>query len=223
VGSGYGPLLVGRSSGVPLHQATIAIPGPTTTAALALRLYAAQTAPGLELQTRVVPFDRIAEAVLAGEVDLGLLIHEGQLTYQDHGLEAVVDLGRWWGEETGLPLPLGGNAIRRDLGAQVIADLAGLVKESVEYALAHRSAALAHAGAFGRGLAPAQTDRFVSMYVNEWTIDLEERGRRAVGVLLDRGHAAGFVPAVHELDFAAPGPVRRRSGAEPQAPEEIER
>jgi 1,4-dihydroxy-6-naphthoate synthase len=224
VGSGYGPLLVGRSREIALEGATIAIPGLTTTAALALHLFAAQAAPGIELKTRVVPFDRIAEMVASGDADLGLLIHEGQLTYRRDGLEAVVDLGRWWGEETGLPLPLGGNAVRRDLGVQVIADLADLLKSSIEFALAHRPAALAHAGAFGRGLKPAETDRFVGMYVNEWTIDLGERGRRAVGLLLERGHAAGLVPAVRELDFAVPGGGRLGSDMEPPpAREEVER
>jgi len=225
VGPGYGPLLVGRSREIELEGATIAIPGQSTTAALALHLYAAQVAPGIELKTRVVPFDRIAETVAGGGAELGLLIHEGQLTYRADGLEAVVDLGRWWGEETGLPLPLGGNAVRRDLGLQVIADLADLLKRSIEYALAHRAPALAHAELFGRGLRPAETDRFVSMYVNEWTIDLGERGRRAVGLLLERGHAAGLVPAVKELDFAAPGRgIQLGSGAGlPRAQEEVER
>ena len=206
VGDGYGPLLVGRSARVPiaeaLAQATIAIPGQRTTAALALRLYAAAVAPGLELRTRVVPFDRILDEVRGDGADLGLLIHEGQLTYAASGLEPVVDLGRWWRDETGYPLPLGGNAVRRGLGPETIADVCDCLRASIEYGLAHRREALAHAGSFGRGLDAAATDRFVGMYVYEWTLDLGDRGRRAVALLLERAHAAGLVPAVGEIDFA---------------------
>jgi 1,4-dihydroxy-6-naphthoate synthase len=202
VGDGYGPLLVARRAGTPLAGSTIAIPGERTTAVLALRLYARAENPGLALATRVFPFDEITVAVAAGEADLGLLIHEGQLTYADEGLAAIVDLGAWWRETTGLPLPLGGNAVKRDLGPQVIADLAAILKVSIEYGLAHRAAALAHAGRYGRGLTAARTDRFVGMYVNEWTLDLGERGRHAVSALLARAAAAGLGPAIGEIDFA---------------------
>ncbi len=206
IGDGYGPLLVARSRAIPpLDEATIAIPGERTTAVLALRLYAAETSPGVELRTRVVPFDRIAETVADDSADLGLLIHEGQLTYRESGLEPVLDLGRWWQETTGLPLPLGGNAIRRELGTEAIADVARLLRRSIEYGLTHRSEALVHAGSFGRGLKSEQTDRFVGMYVNEWTLDLGERGRQALKLLLERGHAAGLLPPVPKLDFVAAG------------------
>lgn len=213
VGDGYGPLLVGRSRDVPLAGARIAIPGPRTTAALALRLYAGEVAPGVELETEVVPFDEIPAAVSSGHCELGLLIHEGQLTYADLSLEAVVDLGEWWRGESGFPLPLGGNAVRRDLGAEVIADLSRLVRASIEYGLSHRPEALAHASTFGRGLNAERTDRFVGMYVNDWTLDLGERGRQAVALLLTRAAAAGLIPAVTELDFIPtpdPSPDRRR-------------
>jgi 1,4-dihydroxy-6-naphthoate synthase len=202
VGDGYGPLLVARVAGTPLAGSTIAIPGERTTAMLALRLYARAVAPGVELATRVFPFDEIPAAVAAGAVDLGLLIHEGQLTYADEGLVAIVDLGAWWGETTGLPLPLGGNAIKRDLGPAVVADLAVILKASIEYGLAHRAEALAHAARYGRGLTAARTDRFVGMYVNEWTLDLGARGRQAVSTLLARAAEAGFGPPAGEIDFA---------------------
>ncbi len=202
VGDGYGPLLVGRTHQVPLAGSVIAIPGELTTATLTLRLYARAVAPGVELALRVVPFDEIPAAVSAGEADLGLVIHEGQLTYADEGLAAIVDLGAWWQAETGLPLPLGGNAVKRELGPGVIADLAALLRASIEHGLAHRGPALAHAARYGRGLNAERTDRFVGMYVNEWTRDLGARGRQAVGLLLERAQAAGLVPAVGPIDFA---------------------
>ncbi len=202
VGDGYGPILVARRPGVPLQGSTIAIPGERTTAVLALRLHARAVAPGAELALQVVPFDEIPDAVQSGAADLGLLIHEGQLTYTDQGLEAVVDLGAWWKEETGLPLPLGGNAVRRDLGPRVIADLAVLLKASIEHGLAHRATALDHAARYGRGLNESRTDRFVGMYVNDWTLDLGERGREAVRELLSRGQDAGFLPPCGPIDFA---------------------
>jgi 1,4-dihydroxy-6-naphthoate synthase len=201
VGDGYGPLLVGRSRDVPLAGTRIAIPGSRTTATLALRLYAARIAPGVELATEVVPFDEIPAFVSSGRAELGLLIHEGQLTYADEGLEAVLDLGEWWRDESGFPLPLGGNAVRRDLGRAVIADVSRLLRASIDYGLAHRDEALAHASTFGRGLDAERADRFVSMYVNDWTLDLGERGRQAVAHLFERGAAAGLIPVVNELDF----------------------
>jgi 1,4-dihydroxy-6-naphthoate synthase len=149
----------------------------------------------------VIPFDRIEDAVHRGEVDVGLLIHEGQLTYADAGLHLWTDLGAWWLEETGLPLPLGGNVVRRDLGPAVIAQIARDLRASIVYALEHRAPALAHAKQFNRGIGDERTDTFVGMYVNEWTVDYGPRGRRAVQVLLDRGHAAGLIPERVVVDF----------------------
>src|SRR5712692_11117165 len=152
----------------------VAVPGELTTAYLALKLY--QPAA----RHVVVPFDQIEEYVAAGRADAGLLIHEGQLTYADRGLHLWVDLGEWWHDQTGLPLPLGGNVVRRDLGEALLGAVAADLKASIEYGLAHRAEALAHAQSFSRGLDPAKTDRFVEMYVNDYTVDYGERGRRAV-------------------------------------------
>jgi len=149
----------------------------------------------------VIPFDQIGEAVLAGKVDVGLLIHEGQLTYADDGFELWEDLGAWWLGETGLPLPLGGNVVRRDLGPAVTEQVARDLKASIEYALAHRAPALAHASRFNRGIGEERTDRFVGMYVNQWTVDYGARGRRAVQLLLDRAAEAGIIPHRVEVEF----------------------
>ena len=198
MGDGYGPLLVAREPLDPERLATtrVAIPGTLTSAALALKMWH----PTLE--TTVVPFDRIIPAVQAGEVDAGVIIHEGQLTWRDEGLHAIVDLGVWWAGETGgLPLPLGGNVVRRDLGDDVIADVAALLKRSIELGLEHRGEALDHALGYGRGLDRAKADRFVGMYVNELTVDYGERGRRAVRLFLERAHAARLIPRVPQLDF----------------------
>jgi 1,4-dihydroxy-6-naphthoate synthase len=143
-----------------------------------------------------MPFDRIQDAVSRGEARAGLLIHEGQLTFLDEGLTEIVDLGRWWKEETGLPLPLGGNVVRRDLGADRIGRISRALSRSIEYGLAHRSDALDHAMRYARGLPREKADRFVDMYVNAWTRDYGEEGRRAVQTLLDRAHAAGLTPKV---------------------------
>jgi 1,4-dihydroxy-6-naphthoate synthase len=189
-GDGYGPILVAPR---PVPEAerkrlTVAVPGRWTTAHLALRL----ALP--EVDVRFMPFDRILEAVRDGEVPAGLLIHEGQLTYADEGLVKLLDLGEWWMAETGLPLPLGGNAVRRDLGLDTMRRVARLLQASVEWGLGHRAEALAHAATYGRGLDPGKLDRFVAMYVNSWTSGLGERGRTAVAKLLERGTAAGLVP-----------------------------
>jgi 1,4-dihydroxy-6-naphthoate synthase len=165
-------------------------PGERTTAALALSLWA----PGARTELR--PFDTILEAVRDGQAEAGLLIHEGQLTFRSEGLTEVVDLGRWWKEQTGLPLPLGGNVVRRDLGPDRIARISRALSRSIEYGLAHRTDALRHAQRYARGLDPAAADRFVGMYVNDWTRSYGQRGRKAVQTLLDRGHAAGLIPAV---------------------------
>lgn len=199
IGDGYGPLLVAREEMEPGAVAgrTVAVPGPLTTAYLALKLFAPA------VTTRVVAFDRILDEVAQGRADLGLVIHEGQLTYGSHGLRKVLDLGAWWKAETGLPLPLGGNAVRRDLGPALMARLTDLVRETVRYSLAHRRDALEYAMGFARGMDPAVADRFVGMWVNETTVECGERGRLAVQTLLDRGHAAGVIPSRVQADFVA--------------------
>lgn len=202
IGDRYGPRIVARERApadprAALAGRSVAVPGELTTAFLALRLY--QPAA----RTVVVPFDQIEEYVAAGRADAGLLIHEGQLTFADRGLELWVDLGVWWDDETGLPLPLGGNVVRRDLGDAMLGAVARDLKASIEYGLAHRAEALAHAQTFSRGLDPAKTDRFVGMYVNDYTVDYGERGRQAVRELLARGHRAGIVPGPIPLHFVA--------------------
>ena len=193
-GDGYGPVVVAREpiprEEIAAGRIAVASPGPWTTAELALRLWA----PGVE--TRPLRFDRIQEAVQSGEYGAGLVIHEGQLTFREEGLSEVVDLGRWWKEETGLPLPLGGNVVRRDLGPERIGRVSRALSRSIEYGLAHRGAALDHAMRYARGLPREKADEFVGMYVNSWTRGYGEIGRRAVQLLLDRAHAAGLTPRV---------------------------
>ena len=193
-GDGYGPVVVARSAVARAEIASgavpVASPGDATTAALALRLWA----PGAV--TSVMPFDRISDAVRAGEFAAGLLIHEGQPTFEEEGLVEVADLGRWWKQETGLPLPFGGNVVRRDLGPDRIARISRALSRSIEYGLEHRGAALDHAMRYARGLPRDKADRFVGMYVNSWTREYGEAGRRAVQLLLDRAHAAGLTPRV---------------------------
>jgi 1,4-dihydroxy-6-naphthoate synthase len=200
-GDGYGPIVVSRQ---PLGRADlvgmrVAIPGQLTTAHLALRLWQP------EVDVAVMPFDEILDAVLTGVVEAGVIIHEGQLTYGDLGLRAVVDLGVWWKEDTGLPLPLGGNGIRRDLPEDLKRRLCRLLTESIEYGLDHRQEALGYAVRYARGLEddPERSDRFVGMYVNDWTRDYGEAGRRAVQLLLDRGHEAGILPQRIEAEFVS--------------------
>jgi 1,4-dihydroxy-6-naphthoate synthase len=197
IGDGYGPLLVAREPLDPsrLDGLTIAVPGTLTTAYLALKLFCAGA------MTVVRPFDSILDEVQAGRADVGLVIHEGQLTYRGQGLHRILDLGAWWKEETGLPLPLGGNAVRRDLGPALMARLTALVRETVEYSLAHRAEALAYAMTFARGMDPSIADRFVGMWVNDMTVDCGPTGRRAVQELLDRGHDAGVIPNRVRVDF----------------------
>jgi 1,4-dihydroxy-6-naphthoate synthase len=200
MGDGYGPRLVSRSPRpadprAALAGRRVAVPGLYTTAYLSLRLYQP------DIEPVVMPFDRIEDAVHAGEAEVGLLIHEGQLTYGDAGLHLWQDLGEWWMGETGLPLPLGGNVVRRDLGPEVIAQVARDVKASVEHALAHRADALAHARQYSRGLSDERADTFVGMYVNQWTVDYGPVGRRAVQVLLDRAAGAGLIPHRVEVEF----------------------
>lgn len=206
MGDGYGPMVVSRreQSVESLRGCTIAVPGTLTTAFLALSMCLGKDA----FQHVVVPFDAILDVVEAGThngqtIDAGLIIHEGQLTFGDQNLKMVVDLGRWWMDETGLPLPLGANGIRRDLGPETIREVNRLLKESIRFGLQHRQAALDYAQAYGRGLDRAKADQFVGMYVNDWTLDFGERGREAVRVLLARGHAAGVIPKLVEPEFVA--------------------
>jgi 1,4-dihydroxy-6-naphthoate synthase len=203
MGDGYGPMVVAQHAYClnDLRRMTVAVPGTLTTAYLALRMCL-----GREFKHIVVPFDRIIQAVEQGQyegrqVDAGLIIHEGQLTYADRGLTLIVDTGRWWLDTTGLPLPLGANAIRKDLGGRVIRDVNRLLKQSIEYGLAHREEALAYALRFGRDLDAARADRFVGMYVNDWTLDFGPRGREAVRTLLARGHASGVIPKAVVPEF----------------------
>ncbi|MGE0703525.1 MAG: MqnA/MqnD/SBP family protein [Vicinamibacterales bacterium] len=197
MGDRYGPVVVARSDGPSsLAGVRVAVPGELTTAFLALRLFYP------DVEHIVVPFDEIQDKVRNGEVEAGLLIHEGQLTYQDEGLKKIVDLGEWWAERTaGLPLPLGGNVIRRDLGPSVITTLSKLLHDSIAYALDHRDEAVAYAMKFGRGLDQARTDTFVGMYVNGLTLDYGERGREAVRRLLGDARAAGLIGDVR-VEFA---------------------
>jgi 1,4-dihydroxy-6-naphthoate synthase len=198
MGDRYGPTLVTRGPSTldELRGQTIAIPGKLTSAYLTLQL-----CMGNDVPVSVMPFDRILPAVAEGKVAAGLLIHEGQLYYGDKGLHKVLDLGQWWFELTGLPLPLGGNVVRRDLGEATVLKIAGLLKESIRYALEHRAEALDYALKYARDLDPALADRFVGMYVNDWTLDYGPRGREAVRLLLTRAAKAGLVPGPVDIQF----------------------
>jgi 1,4-dihydroxy-6-naphthoate synthase len=197
VGDGYGPMIVATRafSLEDIRSKRIAIPGTLTTAYLTLQLFA----PGIE--TEVVPFDQIIPQVLEGKFDAGLIIHEGQLTYSKSGLHRILDLGKWWHSVTGLPLPLGGNAIRRSLGPELMSSVAGALKESIQYALDNREPALAYAMQFARDLDPQMADKFVGMYVNERTLDYGADGREAVRRLLDMGYKAGIIPEPADVQF----------------------
>jgi len=197
VGDGYGPCVVAREKFDvdELPGKIIAIPGSLTTAALVLRL----AIP--EARTEEIAFDAIMDAVLTGDVDAGVIIHEGQITYRQKKLHKLIDLGEWWRDETGLPLPLGANAIRKDLDEETRNKAARAIRSSVGYALEHRAEAINYAQDFGRELIQKQVDRFVSMYVNDYTLDWGDKGRDAVGELLKRGADAGIVPEVDSIDF----------------------
>jgi 1,4-dihydroxy-6-naphthoate synthase len=198
MGEGYGPRIVARKRlrKKDLAGMRVAIPGTMTSAWMALQLWVP------EVEHEVVPFDQIIEHVAEGRADAGLIIHEGQLTYKDAGLKLVRDLGDWWTRDTrGLPLPLGGNVIRRDLGEELMARVSRLLRKSIAYALKHRKAALEHAMKYGRGLTRKQADEFVGMYVNQRTLDYGEDGRRAVRLFLDRGFEAGIIPRKVRIDF----------------------
>jgi 1,4-dihydroxy-6-naphthoate synthase len=197
-GEHYGPIVVSRAAlgAKGLRGKRVAVPGKMTTAYLVLRLYEPDFEP------LFTPFDQILEAVTRGGVDAGVVIHEGQLTYAEIGLRKIVDLGEWWDQETALPLPLGGNAIRRSLGQETLRAVARLLKESIQYSLDHREEALNYAMQFARGLDTPTADRFVAMYVNDWTLDYGERGRQAVQALLDRGFEKGLLPQHVQAEFA---------------------
>jgi 1,4-dihydroxy-6-naphthoate synthase len=197
VGEQYGPMVISpRMVGLEeLKTMKIAVPGTMTTAYLALKLFAPK------IETAVVPFDRIIPEVVAGKYEAGLIIHEGQLTYERSGLKRILDLGKWWHEQTGLPLPLGGNAIRRELGPELIAQVTRALRNSIQYALDHREPALAYAMQFARDLDPQMADRFVGMYVNNRTLDYGEDGKQAVVKLLDMGYSAGIIPHKPAVEF----------------------
>jgi 1,4-dihydroxy-6-naphthoate synthase len=196
-GEGYGPIVVSSHpiKKTDLAGRRIAIPGEMTSSYLALKLYEPN------VQTVTMPFDKILDAVKAQEVEAGLLIHEGQLLFSEIGLHRVIDLGQWWQETTNLPLPLGANAIRRSLGPELGMQVARIIRESVTYALEHREAALDYAMQFARDMDPALADKFIGMYVNRWTLDYGEEGRRAVRELLSRGAAVGLVPSSFRVEF----------------------
>jgi 1,4-dihydroxy-6-naphthoate synthase len=198
MGDQYGPTLVTREPMAleDLKGRTIAIPGKLTTAYLTMQLCLGKDTPVV-----VMPFDEILPAVAEGRAEAGLLIHEGQLYYGERGLHKVVDLGEWWHGQTGLPLPLGGNVVRKDLGEAMVARIARLLKESIRYALDHRAEALEYALRYARDLEPALADRFVGMYVNDWTIDYGPKGREAVRALLSRAAEAGLVPGPVDVQF----------------------
>ncbi|MBM3789433.1 MAG: ABC transporter substrate-binding protein, partial [Acidobacteria bacterium] len=197
MGDRYGPVVVARQPCQPeeLRGKRIGIPGLMTSAYLTLKLFEPDFEPV------AIPFDRIMDAVQEASVDAGLLIHEGQLTYGAGGLHKVIDLGEWWNETTGLPLPLGGNAIRRNLGEELVRRIAGIVKRSIEYSLRHKEEALRHAMQYARDLDPGQAARFVDMYVNERTLDYGPDGREAVRLLLRKAFEAGMIPAPVSPDF----------------------
>ena len=197
IGDNYGPIVVSREDldQARLSSAKIAVPGTLTSAFLALRIF------NPDFSYEVVPFDQIIEAVVDGKCDAGLLIHEGQLFYQTRGLHKVLDLGEWWFEKTSLPLPMGGNAIRRDLGAETMHEVSDLLRQSILYSLDHRDDALQYAMQFARDMDPSLADRFVSMWVNDLTLDYTDRGREAVRRLLKEGFERGIIPHQVEVEF----------------------
>lgn len=205
MGDGYGPMLVAKEGTVfPtdaeelkawLRERTIAVPGLMTSAYLSLQLFLG------EHRHVVVPFDEIFAAVHASKADVGLIIHEGQLTYRSEGFVKVLDLGQWWKEETGLPLPLGGNVIRKDFSEAERSELNEILRESIQYGLAHRAAGVAHAMPLARGMDTPLADQFIGMYVNDYTLDYGDEGRRAIREFLGRAHRAGLIPAPVELEF----------------------
>ena len=199
VGEGYGPMVVSarQLSLEQMQRKTIAVPGTMTTAYLSLKLFAP------DIGTEVVAFDQIIPRILAGDYEAGLIIHEGQLTFARSGLHRILDLGQWWREKTGLPLPLGGNAIRRDLGKDLMRQVGAALKQSIQFGLDHRPEALSYAMQFARDLDPEMANRFVGMYVNERTLDYGDDGRAAIIRLLELGHEAGIIPIAPKVEFIA--------------------
>jgi len=210
VGDGYGPMIVSSSALTPeeVRNLRIAVPGTLTTAYLALKLFAP------EVETTVVPFDQIIPEVLEGKHKAGLIIHEGQLTYAKSGLFRIVDLGKWWRDTQGLPLPLGGNVIRRSLGPELMTQVAAAIRASIQHALDHREQALEYAMQFARDLDTHLADQFVGMYVNERTLDYGEDGREAVSRLLQMGHSAGIIPHAAQLDWVDDGALVKSTARE---------
>jgi 5,8-dihydroxy-2-naphthoate synthase len=203
VGEGYGPMIVAARNMSPeeVIKVKIAVPGTMTTAYLALKLFAP------DCVTEVVPFDQIIPRVLKGKYEAGLIIHEGQLTYGKEGLHRIVDMGKWWRDQTGLPLPLGGNAIKRDLGPELILACCNALRGSIQYALDHREEALQYAMQFARDLDVQQADKFVGMYVNQRTLDYGKDGREAITKLLDTGYQRGIIPNKPAVDFVGDAAV----------------
>jgi 1,4-dihydroxy-6-naphthoate synthase len=198
MGDNYGPMVVSKEpfDVKQLKNKKIAVPGTLTSAFLALRLFEP------DINYVVLPFDKIIEEVKSGNVDAGLIIHEGQLTYKDEGLTCVVDLGKWWYEKTkGLPLPLGGNVIRKDLGPLVMKEISEILKESIKYSLNHREEAVEYALKYARGMNKEKADKFIGMYVNELTVDYGERGRKAIEVFLKQAYEKGFIPHLPDITF----------------------
>jgi 1,4-dihydroxy-6-naphthoate synthase len=205
MGDKYGPMVVAPRSMklTDLRGKTIAVPGELTTAFLALQLCLGKS--GDAFKHVVVPFDQIQSFVKAGKADAGLIIHEGQLTYEQSGLHLIVDLGAWWGQKHELPLPLGGNCIRKDLGKPVMQEVTDLLKRSIQFSLDHRTEAVDYALQFGRELDRKLADRFVGMYVNKWTLDYGPVGRQAIAKLLDEGARADLVPKIEKIEFVTAG------------------
>ncbi|HHG75304.1 MqnA/MqnD/SBP family protein [Persephonella sp.] len=200
MGDNYGPMIVARESFDPdqLKNKKIAVPGTLTSAFLALELYLGTK----DFNYEVIPFDQIIQAVKQGKVDAGLIIHEGQLTYQDEGLVCIVDLGKWWYEKTGgLPLPLGGNVIRKDLGEDVMKEISEILRESIKYSLEHREEAVDYALKYARDMSKEKADRFIGMYVNELTVDYGERGKKAIELFLKEAYEKGFINRLPEIKF----------------------
>ncbi len=198
MGDRYGPMVIARKPMAvdDLYNHTIAVPGTMTTAFLTLKLLLPK-----EFRYEIIPFDQIIPAVESGKYEAGLIIHEGQLTFQNNGLHLIQDLGVWWQDKTGLPLPLGGNVVRRDLGDETIQRVSKLIKQSIQYALDHRQEALQYALTYARDMDTSLADQFVGMYVNNWTLDYGPRGREAVRRLLEQGHKAGIIPSPTEVQF----------------------
>lgn len=203
MGDNYGPMVVARTplSIEELPGRTVAVPGTLTTAFLTLNLLYESLGRLPDLKYEVLPFDEILPAVAAGKYDAGLIIHEGQLTYHNQGLHLVVDLGVWWQQRTGLPLPLGGNVVRKDLGLETMSEVSRLIKESIRYGLEHRREALEYALHYARDMEIDLADKFVGMYVNDWTLDYGDRGRAAIRKLLDEGHRIGAIPEPVAVEF----------------------